>query len=199
MIVFDRKYQPGTLTLYSVFFSFCQQLTRNHGTIIKGHKCEYQSDTHQLYMQLWRCHFVSSCTFENENFNLSMTLKIHVILDHYKYYFEETGTNFRHTNGEFTESCHSTLRKSEETHNLKIVKQMGTSIHHKKSLQSRGYLLDSQLPSGVDPSSTPGVSLGWTPVGPLSHHWGRPQRILEKISGVDPRGTIEVLLGSWPR
>ena len=65
-----------------------------------------------------------------------MTLKIHVILHHYKYYFETTGQTFKFTNGEFTESCHSSLRKSETTHGLRIVKKLGTPIHQQRSLQS---------------------------------------------------------------
>ena len=71
-----------------------------------------------------------------ENFGLNMTLKVHVIIDHYKYFFEKSGTTMRHSNGEFTESCHSTLRKSEETHGFKVVKKCATPVHEKKSLQS---------------------------------------------------------------
>ena len=51
-----------------------------------------------------------------DKFALSETLKIHVIKSHYCYYFRQTNTTLRHTNGEFTESAHSTLRKSEELH-----------------------------------------------------------------------------------
>ena len=47
--------------------------------------------------------------------NLNMTLKVHIILHHYQSYFEKYGKTMRHTNGEFTESCYSTLRKSEES------------------------------------------------------------------------------------
>ena len=52
-------------------------------------------------------------------FNLSLTLKCHIIIHHYLYFFEKTGKTMRLTNGEFTESCHSTLRQSEERHNLR--------------------------------------------------------------------------------
>ena len=53
-----------------------------------------------------------------ENFGLNMTLKIHAIVHHYEYFL--TGLEpHPDTNGEFTESCHITLRKSEETHGLK--------------------------------------------------------------------------------
>ena len=71
-----------------------------------------------------------------DNHDLNMTLKIHVITAHYKYYFAKTGTTFRHTNGEFTESCHSSLRKSEEIHGVKVVRKLGTPTHKKKSLKS---------------------------------------------------------------
>ena len=41
-----------------------------------------------------------------------------------------------HCNGEFTESCHSSLRKSEEMHGLSITRQLGTPIHQQRSIQS---------------------------------------------------------------
>ena len=37
-------------------------------------------------------------SFLHKNYGLSMTLKIHVILSHYQYYFETTNTNFKDTN-----------------------------------------------------------------------------------------------------
>ena len=67
---------------------------------------------------------------------LSMTLKIHVILDHYSYYFEKTKQTFKDTSREYIESCHSTLRKEEEEHNLKVVRRIGTPIHIVKSAKS---------------------------------------------------------------
>ena len=36
-----------------------------------------------------------------ENFELNETLKIHVILAHFDWYFQETGTDFKNTNGEY--------------------------------------------------------------------------------------------------
>ena len=45
---------------------------------------------------------------------LNMTLKTHVIIHHYKDYFELSGKTFKYTNAEFTESLHSSLRKHEE-------------------------------------------------------------------------------------
>ena len=60
-----------------------------------------------------------------------------VILHHYPHSFKKTQSKY--TNGEFTESCHSSLRKSEETHWLKIVKKLGTPIHQQRSLQSLSF------------------------------------------------------------
>ena len=65
-----------------------------------------------------------------------MTLKVHVVIDHYKFYFESTGKTLRETNGEFTETCHHTLRKSEECHGQKIVRKIATPIHQYQSLKS---------------------------------------------------------------
>ena len=48
---------------------------------------------------------------------------------------ETTGETFKETNGEFTETAHSTLRKEEEVHNLKIVRKVGTPIHQYRSLK----------------------------------------------------------------
>ena len=42
----------------------------------------------------------------------------------------------RWTNGEFHESCHSTLRQSEERSNFKVKRKLGTPMHQFKSWQS---------------------------------------------------------------
>ena len=60
----------------------------------------YENSFYHLYME----------------YNLSMTLKCHIIIHHYPYFFDKSGKNMRYTNGEFPESCHSTLRQSEENH-----------------------------------------------------------------------------------
>ena len=75
----------------------------------------------------------------HEHFDLSFTLKIHVIIHHYSHYFSQTGKTMRHTNGEFTESCHSSLRQSEEQHNFRVVKNLGTPVHQQKALQSHNF------------------------------------------------------------
>ena len=47
-----------------------------------------------------------------------------------------TGKTFRDTNGEFIETVHSSLRIHEESHGYKVVKQIGSPGHLKKSQQS---------------------------------------------------------------
>lgn len=71
-----------------------------------------------------------------DNFNLNMTLKIHVIFHHYEDYFDMTGKTMKYTNGEFVESCHHTIRQEEESHNFKVVRKVGSQAHKQKSLQS---------------------------------------------------------------
>ena len=55
-----------------------------------------------------------------------------ILIAHQRHYFEEMGETLKDTNGEFTETCHSTLRISEERHGLKIVRKVGTPIHQYK-------------------------------------------------------------------
>ena len=85
----------------------------------------------------------------SEHINLSMTLNIHVILSHYQYYFEKSGKTFRHTNGEFPEGVHSTLRRHEETHNFKVVKKIGTPNHVRKTKDSL-VMYNSKKVGGID-------------------------------------------------
>ena len=108
--------------------------------------------------------------FEEKFFNLfakyqlSMTLKVHVVIHHYKFYFETTGKTLKETNGEFTETCHSTLRKAEECHNQKIVRKIATPIHQYQSFKSLifhnstkigGETPPSKRVKKTSPSSTP--------------------------------------------
>ena len=99
-----------------------------------------------------------------ENYNLSWTLKIHVILDHYSTYFEITGKTMRHTNGEFPEGAHSTLRKHEERHGFeKVKKGLGSQGHVKKSARSLSQLNSRKI------GSTPPIRLRASPFSsPLS-------------------------------
>ena len=67
---------------------------------------------------------------------VNMTLKVHVIVDYYKQYFDQTGKTLRDTNGEFVEAAHSSLRISEENHGMKVVRKLWTPVHQMRSLQS---------------------------------------------------------------
>ena len=80
----------------------------------------YENSFYHLYME----------------YNLSMTLKCHIIIHHYPYFFDKSGKNMRYTNGEFPESCHSTLRQSEENHGFKVKRKLGSPMHQQKSWQS---------------------------------------------------------------
>ena len=65
-----------------------------------------------------------------------MTLKIHVIVDHYTDYFEWTSKTMRYTNAEFTETAHSTFKMSERIHKFKISRKIGTPMHNEMALKS---------------------------------------------------------------
>ena len=69
-------------------------------------------------------------------YELSMTLKVHIIIHHYQYFFTKSGQTMKLTNGEFVETCHSSLRQSEERHGLKVKKKLGTPMHMQKIWQS---------------------------------------------------------------
>ena len=71
-----------------------------------------------------------------ENFNVNMTLKVHIILHHYKDNFDMTQKSMRFTNGEFVESTHYSIKNEERTHNFKVKRMMGTPIHLEKSKKS---------------------------------------------------------------
>ena len=71
-----------------------------------------------------------------EMFNLNMTLKIHIILHHYRWYFQRTGKNLKNTNGEFGETVHSTLKKFELGRGFKVSRKLATDHHLLKAHQS---------------------------------------------------------------
>ena len=72
----------------------------------------------------------------HEQFSLPMTLKVHVILDHYMWYFGEMGTNFYNTNGEYVEAVHYSLDGHEDKRKFKVSRNIGTDQHLKKALSS---------------------------------------------------------------
>ena len=71
-----------------------------------------------------------------ELFGLNMTLKVHIILHHYRWYFTTTGKKFKNTNGEFGETVHSTFKKFELGRGFKVSRKLGTDHHLLKAHQS---------------------------------------------------------------
>ena len=65
-----------------------------------------------------------------------MTLKIHVIIDHYSDYFQWTGNTMKYTNAEFTETAHSTFKMSERIHKFKVTSKIGTPVYKELALKS---------------------------------------------------------------
>ena len=65
-----------------------------------------------------------------------MTLKIHIIIHHYRWYFNKTGKNFKDTNGEFGETVHSTFKKFELGRGFKVSRNLATDHHLLKAHQS---------------------------------------------------------------
>ena len=65
-----------------------------------------------------------------------MTLKTHIICDHYSDYFDWTGKSFRYTNGEFVEAQHYALKNEDRTHNFKVKRMIGTPVHKEKMFKS---------------------------------------------------------------
>ena len=78
------------------------------------------------------------CKFDTlyDKFKMNMTLKIHVIVDHYGDYFKETGKNFRFTNGEHHEAIHHAIKVFEAKKGFNQKKNLGSLIHQAKCLQS---------------------------------------------------------------
>ena len=72
----------------------------------------------------------------HEVYQLSMTLKVHVIIDHYIWYFKEMNKNFYETNGEYVEAVHYSLDGHEKTRNLKVKRNLGSDEHLKRALKS---------------------------------------------------------------
>ena len=56
------------------------------------------------------------------HFDISMPLKMHIIVHHYRDYFEQSGKTLLKYTDEFTESMHSQLRQFEESHHYKNLK-----------------------------------------------------------------------------
>ena len=95
--------------------------------------------------------------FLYEEFTLPMTLKIHVIIDHYSDYFQWTNQTMRLTNAEFTETAHSTFKMSKRIHKFKISKKIGTPVHQEMALKSLVWHNSKRRAShGLEVWGTPG-------------------------------------------
>ena len=68
-------------------------------------------------------------------FNVSETLKMHIIFYHYDDYLEKSGESLLSTTDEVTEAVHSRFRMFEERHGYKINRK-GTDSHKKKQHMS---------------------------------------------------------------
>ena len=79
---------------------------------------------------------VAMIYLRNDNIDLNMTLKVHVILHYFSQYFELTNSTMRDTNGEFVETLHSSLHIDETNHGNKVVRKLGTQVHLKKAKNS---------------------------------------------------------------
>ena len=64
--------------------------------------------------------FETNFWYLHAEYKLPMTLKCHVIIDHYLWYFREMGTNFHDTNGENVEALHYNWDGFEQKKNLKV-------------------------------------------------------------------------------
>ena len=63
-------------------------------------------------------------------FGLNMTLKVHIILHHFKEYFDLAGKARMHINGEFVDSAHYSIIKTEDrVHGFKVKRVIGTPVH----------------------------------------------------------------------
>ena len=65
-----------------------------------------------------------------------MTFKIHIIVDHYLEYFHLAGKTLHHTNGEFVESTHFSVKNEDKVNGFKVKRVLGTPVHVDKSFYS---------------------------------------------------------------
>ena len=75
-------------------------------------RTEFKPEDAQFYLFHFQINF--DCLYEQ--FGVNETLKTHVILEHFGWYFENTGKNFRLTNGEFVEAAHYSRKIHEVDH-----------------------------------------------------------------------------------
>ena len=111
----------------SAFITYLRSLRNLHELCVAEQLGDYEAVLYD---------FQTNFDYLYEEFNLPMTLKIHVIVHHYKQYFEWTDKTMRFTNAEFTETAHSTFKMSERIHKFKITRKIGTPIHKEMALKS---------------------------------------------------------------
>ena len=101
-----------------------------------------KTSNHERYASSKTNHYALCRSFEvnfwylHEQYQLSMTLKVHVIIDHYVWYFKQMNKNFYETNGEYLEAVHYSLDGLEKTRNLKVKRNLGSDEHLKRALKS---------------------------------------------------------------
>ena len=110
------------------FIEYLQCIKEVHNMCI----AEVFDDNSEILINEFKCKFDKLYT----DFKLPMTLKIHVIVDHYSDYFKEIGKFFRKTNGEHHEAIHHTIKVFETKKKLYMKKHLGSLIHQAKCLQS---------------------------------------------------------------
>ena len=81
---------------------FLQSIKEVHQMCIS----EKFDENYQVFIDEFKCKFDTLY----DKLKINMTLKIHVIVDHYGDYFKETGKNFRFTNGEHHEAIHHAIK-----------------------------------------------------------------------------------------
>ena len=111
------------------FLNYLRSIRELHFAVVSKEYSYSRCEKTIFYFEIhfWHLH---------ENFALSMTLKINVILDHYLWYFGEMGTNFYDTNGEYVEAVHYSLDRHEDKRKFKVSRNIGTDQHMKKALSS---------------------------------------------------------------
>ena len=149
---------PADKEPFMEFLRSCREL---HSVSVRT---EFKPEDAQFYLFSYKVNF----QYLYENFGLNETLKTHVILAHFGWYFENTGTNFRNTNGEFVEAAHYSLKNHEIDHGYVVKKKQGTPHHLLKAFQSLSSFNSMRvggtppqeftLRKPSTPSSTPKVS-----------------------------------------
>ena len=97
------------------FFRSCREL----------HSISVRTDFNPKDAEFYLFHFQINFDCLYEDFGVNETLKTHVILEHFSWYFENSGTNFRLTNGEFVEAAHYTKKRHEVDHGFVTKKKTG--------------------------------------------------------------------------